>query len=117
MIAALLSPAGRWIGGFLILAAVLAGLYGLGRHDGAAAADGRWQLAMAAEETRQAAIRAKALDAAAARELQRARDNADLQSQVDDYERDLAARPAAARCVLGADDVARLRKLQGEAAR
>ncbi|SHF06357.1 hypothetical protein SAMN02745157_1550 [Kaistia soli DSM 19436] len=115
--AALLSPLGRWIVGVALVLAALAGLYGLGHRNGAAAADARWDAAMAAEQTRQASARAKALDAAVARELTRAAENEALEQQVDDYEKELATRPADARCVLDRDDVDRLRKLQGDAAR
>jgi hypothetical protein len=80
---------------------------------GEAASDTRWQAAMVAEQTRQAAVRAKALDEAVARELARAAENEALEKQVQDYERYLATRPAVPGCVLGRDDVERLRKLQG----
>ncbi|WP_224580103.1 hypothetical protein [Mesorhizobium sp. BR1-1-16] len=111
------SPLGRWLIVAVLVIGALGGLYGLGHRNGAAAADTRWQAAMAAEQTRQAAVRAKALDAAVSRELARAKDNAALQDQIDAYENELAARPADPRCVLSDHDVDRLRKLQGGSAR
>ncbi|WP_336801579.1 DUF2514 family protein [Kaistia sp. MMO-174] len=90
MIAALLSPIGRWVGGALFVLAFLAGFYAYGYRHGRQASDQKWQAAMAAEQTRQAAVRAKALDEAVARELARAAENEQLEAQVNQYEADLA---------------------------
>lgn len=117
MIAALLSPIGRWAVAALIVLGLLGGTYAIGRRHGAAAASAKWQVAMAAEQTRQAAVRAKALDAAVSRELARAAEAKSLQSQVESYETQLASRPADSRCTLSSADAASLRKLQGDAAR
>lgn len=82
-------------------------------QSGEASSERKWQAAMVAEQTRQAAVRAKALDEAVARELKRAAENEALEKQVQDYERYLATRPSVPGCILGRDDVDRLRKLQG----
>lgn len=113
MIALLLSPLGRWLGVFLATILVAYGLIALGHHRGYGAAEAKYLAAAAAEETRQAAVRAKALDEAVARELARAAENEQLEQKVSDYEAYLAKRPAVPGCVLDRDDVDRLRKLQG----
>lgn len=84
---------------------------------GEAARDAKWQAAMAAEQTRQAAVRAKALDEAVARELARAAENEALEAQVTQYEADLAkslSKAPAGSCDyrLRGADVERLRMLQ-----
>ena len=115
MIAALLSPFGRWVGGALFVLAFLVGFYAYGYRHGRQASDQRWQAAMAAEQTRQAAVRAKALDEAVARELARAAENEQLEQKVSRYEEALARKPDG--CFrLRANDVGELRKLQGSAA-
>jgi hypothetical protein len=112
MIAALLSPLGRWVGGALFALAFLAGTYALGNRHGTQRNEAKWQAASAAEITRQANVRAKALDEAVARELARAAENEQLEQKVLDYEAYLAKRPAPAGCILDRDTVDRLRKLQ-----
>lgn len=109
----LLAPVWRWLAGGVLILAVVLGIFAFGHHKGAASTEAKWQAAMAAEQTRQAAVRAKALDEAVARELKRAAENEQLEQKVLDYEAYLAKRPAAAGCVLDRDDVDRLRKLQG----
>jgi len=103
---------GRWAVGILIVLAVLGGTYALGHRHGTQRNEGRWQVAMAAEQTRQAAARAKALDQAVARELTRAAENEALEKQVTSYEEALARRPVAG-CVLSPADIGELRQLQG----
>lgn len=111
MIAALLSPLGRWIGAALFVLAFLVGTYALGSRHGTQRNEAKWQRASAAEITRQAAVRAKALDEAVARELARAAENEQLEQKVDSYEQALARKPDG--CFrLRADDVGELRKLQ-----
>jgi hypothetical protein len=124
----LLTPVWRWVAGFGLAVAIIAGAYGLGHHKGAVAEAAKWQAREAAEVTRQAAARAKALDEAVARELVRTKENQILQQEVSDYEQKLAAEPvdppqpspvAGALAVpaachrLSADDVRELRQLQG----
>lgn len=109
----LLAPIWRWLAGAALILAVALGLYAYGHHKGAASNEARWQAAMAAEKTRQAAVRAKALDEAVARELKRAAENEALEAQVQSYEKYLATRPAVPGCTLDRDSVDRLRKLQG----
>lgn len=117
MIAALLSPLGRWIGGALFVLAFLAGFYALGNRHGTERNEAKWQRASAAEITRQAAVRAKALDEAVARELARAAENEALEAQVNQYEADLAkslSKAPAGSCDyrLRGPDVERLRMFQ-----
>lgn len=115
MIAILLSPVGRWVSVFLLTLLVAYGLIALGHSRGSALTEAKWQTAMAAEQTRQAAVRAKALDEAVARELARAAENDQLEQKVESYEKALARKPDG--CFrLRADDVGELRKLQGRAA-
>lgn len=109
----LLAPVWRWLAGAALILAVVLGLYAYGHHKGAASNEARWQAAMAAETTRQAAVRAKALDEAVARELKRAAENEALQQKADSYEEALARRPAADGCRLTERDIIELRKLQG----
>lgn len=109
MVALLLTPIARWIFGALAVLAVLGGLYAKGRHDGRVACESRMAAAVAAEQLRQSAVRAKAVDAAIEREkaAQEAADEAN--QKVADYEETL--RPAAA-CTLDADDIRSLGVLQ-----
>ena len=102
---------GRWAVGILIVLAVLASTYALGHRHGTQRNEAKWQIAMAAEQTRQAAVRAKALDEAVARELARAAQNEQLEQKVDSYEQALARKPDGC-FLLRADDVGELRKLQ-----
>lgn len=110
----LLAPLWRWLAGAALVLAVALGIYAYGHHNGAAGTEAKWQAAMVAEQTRQAAVRAKALDEAVARELKRAAENEALEKQVQDYERYLATRPSVPGCTLDRDTVDRLRKLQGD---
>lgn len=121
MIALALSPIGRWLFGALAILAVLGGLYAKGRHDGRVSADSRWAAAAAAEQIRQSAVRAKALDAAALRELAARADANAAEQKADDYAAELARQPEPVanakgvcppRFKLGADDVRSLGVLQ-----
>jgi hypothetical protein len=113
------SPLGRWLaaGAFALALIVLASVtaYFVGRSDGAAGCEWRWQAKMSAEQTRQAYARAQALDAAVARELARAAENEILEKKVSDYEAELAREPAQAGgfdCRLRPADLERLRLLR-----
>lgn len=109
MIAALLSPLGRWIGGALFVLAFLAGTYALGNRHGTQRNEAKWQAAMTKEITRQAAVRAKALDEAVSRELKRAVENEALEQKLAGYEAAIIPR---AGCILRKEDVDSLRGLQ-----
>lgn len=118
MIALLLTPLARYAFITLAIMAVAGGLYAKGRHDGRMACESRVAAAIAAEQLRQAAVRAKALDNAAERELA-ARADANLAEQkVADYEAELARQPAPEPGTCAPDyrlrggDVERLRSLQ-----
>lgn len=112
----LLTPVWRWLGGAAFILLLVLGIYAYGHHKGAVGNEAKWQAAMAAEQTRQAAVRAKALDEAVARELARAAENEALQEKADSYEEALARRPVADGCRLTKRDTLELRKLQGRAA-
>jgi hypothetical protein len=113
------SPLGRWLaaGAFALVLIALASVtaYFVGRSDGAAGCERRWQAEISTEKTRQAYARAQALDAAAARELARAAQNEVLEKKVSDYEAELAREPAQAGgfdCRLRPADLERLRLLR-----
>lgn len=78
---------------------------------GEASANAIRDRAEAKEITRQANVRAKALDEAVARELARAAENEQLEQKVSRYEEALARRPDD-RFRLGPNDVGELRQLQ-----
>jgi hypothetical protein len=117
----LLAPFWRWIGGAAFILMLIAGIYAYGHHKGAASKEAEWQTKMAAEITRQAAVRAKALDNAVAREIARNTENASLEKQVQDYEQQIQVAKAApakpGACPPGLSlspaDVGELRRLQG----
>ncbi|WP_336800303.1 hypothetical protein [Kaistia sp. MMO-174] len=113
----LLTPVWRRLGGAALVLILALGIFAYGHHKGAASNDAKWQAAMAAEQTRQAAVRAKALDEAVARELARAAENEALEAQVNQYEADLAkslSKAPAGSCDyrLRGADVERLRMFQ-----
>lgn len=113
----LLTPVWRWLGGAALILLLVLGIYAYGHHKGAVSNEAEWQAAMAAEKTRQAAVRAKALDEAVARELARAAENEALEAQVNQYEADLAkslSKAPAGSCDyrLRGPDVERLRLFQ-----
>lgn len=80
----------------LIIWIAYAGYAGAGLiyHQGVRDADARVAAAVAAEQTRQSAVRAKALDNAATRELAARADANALSDKVEAYERELAAQAA-----------------------
>jgi len=121
VVALLLTPLARWIFGALAVLAVLGGIYAKGRHDGRAACESRVAAAVAAEQLRQNAVRAKALDNAVTRELAARADANEAEQKVAAYEATLVnPQPAVAdangncppRFILGADDVRALGVLQ-----
>ena len=121
MIALLLTPIARYVVIALVIIGVLGGTYGMGRHDGAAKVEARVAAAVAAEQLRQSAVRAQALDKAVSRELQARTDANAAEQKAADYEAILARQPEPApttdgkcppRFLLGPDDVRDLGVLQ-----
>lgn len=117
----LLAPFWRWIAGVGLILAILTGTFAYGHHKGSAAKEAEWQAKTAAEVTRQAAVRAKALDASVSRELETNKQNAALSQEVASYEQKIEAANAApakpGACPSGLRlspaDVGVLRRLQG----
>lgn len=112
MLALLLSPIGRWLCMAALSAALIAGAYIKGRSDRAALDQSAALRATVTELNRQLVETKAVADAAQVRADQREADVTDAQGKVAAYERELAKRTGRV-CVLGGDDVGRLRDIIG----
>lgn len=112
MIAFLLSPLGRWIGGAVLVVALCAGIWFHGRSAGHDSASQKYEQAMAEERARQQRIADEALAEANKRALELIRRNHDLQMKLKDLANEADDDPDADRPAISPDGVLRLNRIR-----
>lgn len=103
---------GRVVAGAGIALVLVLGAYVKGNVNGRHSERAKWERAIIVEQQRQAKVIAGAQVKKLAADAKVQAELAALQKQVDDYEKELESRPAAARCTLSDRDAKRLQDIR-----